>query len=149
MEATPALPHAGHPLLQGFYSVHGDAANTIARQFYKTTAVVKYLGNPQTGLPGSKLLSPAQGQLRAPMGVNCPACLAHRDNHLINARKENMSHSLCHCTGGDAHACRRAPAGVTLSRNLYEAVLRSLLLERAEHSVELYEGAAASWTCTK
>eukprot|EP00891_Asterochloris_glomerata_P003123 jgi/Astpho2/3123/fgenesh1_pm.00051_%23_46_t len=32
---------------------------------------------------------------------------------------------------------------VTLNRSLYETVLRSLLLESAEHSVELYEGTAS------
>lgn len=38
--------------VQGFYSVHGEDALFIARQFYKTTAVVKYLGKQDTGLPG-------------------------------------------------------------------------------------------------
>ena len=37
------------------------------------------------------------------------------------------------------------PAGVTLNRSLYETVLRELLLERAEHTVELYEGSGAAW----
>lgn len=36
-------------------------------------------------------------------------------------------------------------AGVTLNRSLYERVLRDLLVERAEHTVELYEGSGASW----
>ena len=36
-------------------------------------------------------------------------------------------------------------AGVTLNRSLYETVLRELLLERAEHTVELYEGSGAAW----
>ena len=36
-------------------------------------------------------------------------------------------------------------AGVTLNHSLYEAVLRELLLERAEHTVELYEGSGAAW----
>ena len=38
--------------VQGFYSVHGEDAVFIARQFYKTTAVVKYLGQQDSGLPG-------------------------------------------------------------------------------------------------
>ena len=38
--------------LQGFYSVHGEDALFVARQFYKTTAVVKYLGKEDSGLPG-------------------------------------------------------------------------------------------------
>ena len=36
-------------------------------------------------------------------------------------------------------------AGVTLNRSLYETVLRELLLERAEHIIELYEGSGAAW----
>ncbi|KAL0034692.1 hypothetical protein WJX77_003027 [Trebouxia sp. C0004] len=71
---------------KGFYSVHGEDALFVARQFYKTTAVVKYLGKQDSGLPG-----------------------------------------------------------VTLNRSLYETVLRELLLERAEHTVELYEGSGAAW----
>lgn len=45
------------PLIRFFdnktcYSVHGETAIFIAREFYKTTAVVKYLcGPPATGLP--------------------------------------------------------------------------------------------------
>lgn len=38
-----------------------------------------------------------------------------------------------------------ATAGVTLNRSLYETVLRELLLERAEHTVELYEGSGSAW----
>ena len=39
--------------MQGFYSVHGEDALFVARQFYKTTAVVKYLGKQDSGLPGA------------------------------------------------------------------------------------------------
>jgi hypothetical protein len=35
-------------LLQGYYSVHGPAANLLARQFYRTTAVVR---GADSGLP--------------------------------------------------------------------------------------------------
>ena len=43
-----------HPAcMQGFYSVHGEDALFIARQFYKTTADVKYLGKQDSGLPGT------------------------------------------------------------------------------------------------
>ncbi|KAK9908301.1 hypothetical protein WJX75_005715 [Coccomyxa subellipsoidea] len=38
-----------------FYSVHGENALFIARTFYKTTAVVKYMGGSATGLPGVTL----------------------------------------------------------------------------------------------
>ena len=40
-------------------------------------------------------------------------------------------------------------AGVTLGRPLFESVLRELLLEGAEHTVEVFEGAGASWKMTK
>ncbi len=40
-------------------------------------------------------------------------------------------------------------AGVTLNRSLYERVLRDLLVECAEHTVELYEGSGASWTLAR
>ena len=35
-----------------FYTVHGDSALFIARQYYRTTAVIKYFGSVDTGLPG-------------------------------------------------------------------------------------------------
>lgn len=38
---------------------------------------------------------------------------------------------------------------MALNRSLYERVLRDLLVERAEHTVELYEGTGASWTVAK
>lgn len=50
-------------------------------------------------------------------------------------------------TLGDAAAA--AVAVVTLSRALYERVLRDLLVDRAEHAVELYEGSGSSWTCAR
>ena len=48
----------------------------------------------------------------------------------------------------DTHSCNgvlHRAAGVTLNRSLYETVLREVLLERAEHTVELYEGSGAAW----
>ena len=38
-----------------FYTVHGDSALFIARQYYRTTAVIKYFGSVDTGLPGAPL----------------------------------------------------------------------------------------------
>lgn len=38
----------------GVYSVHGASALFIARQYYKTTAVIKYYGSAETGLPGAR-----------------------------------------------------------------------------------------------
>ena len=43
-------------MLQDFYTVHGDNAIFIAKTFYKTLAVVKYLGGKENGLPGTSLL---------------------------------------------------------------------------------------------
>ena len=35
-----------------FFSVHGDDATFVARTFYKTTTVVKYLGHGESALAG-------------------------------------------------------------------------------------------------
>jgi DNA mismatch repair protein MSH2 len=70
--------------------VFGENALLVARQFYKTQAVVKYLGGSEAGLPY-----------------------------------------------------------VSLNRALFETVLRELLLERAEHTVEVYEGSGATWRLSK
>jgi|TARA_B100000768_G_C11282253_1_gene379343 DNA mismatch repair protein MSH2 len=63
-----------------FYSVHGDDAFLVARNFFKTTTVIRYLGHGESALPV-----------------------------------------------------------VTMSRGLFETVLRELLLESSVHLVELYE----------
>jgi DNA mismatch repair protein MSH2 len=39
----------------GFFSVHGDDAAFVARAFYKTTTVVKFLGHGDSALPGVTL----------------------------------------------------------------------------------------------
>ena len=63
-----------------FYSVHGDNAFFVARNFFKTTTVVRYIGHGESALPV-----------------------------------------------------------VTMSRGLFETVLRELLIGSSEHLVELYE----------
>lgn len=75
-------------IVQSFYSVHGEDALFIARQYYRTTAVVKHLG---------------------------------------------------------AGGAEKGLASVTLNRNLFESVLRDLLLEGADHTVELWDGSGSSW----
>jgi DNA mismatch repair protein MSH2 len=125
----PSIPHATQPITphstnkqdpqvirffdrKGFYSVHGEAALFIARDFYRTLAVVKYLGGPPPAssnaniTPGSSSKQPAT-----------PA--------------------------------RGGLPSVTLNRSLFEGVLRSLLLEGGQHSVELWEGAGANWSLAK
>lgn len=103
---------------QGFYSVHGDAAVTIARDFYRTLAVIKYLGGPPpSGTPGS--VGAKAGSSSTP-GSSTPA--------------------------GNSKA---GLASVTLNRSLFEGVLRALLLEGGQHSVELWEGAGANWSLAK
>ncbi|KAJ9510060.1 hypothetical protein QJQ45_011708 [Haematococcus lacustris] len=77
--------------VKGFYSVHGEDALFVARQFYKTTAVVKHLGG-----------------------------------------------------SGDAGL-----SSVTLNRNLFEQVLRELLLEGTDYAVELWEGSGTSWKLSR
>jgi hypothetical protein len=89
---------------QGFFSVHGDAALMVARDFYHTTAVVKHLGG--SGDAGG---TPGAGARPAAAGL----------------------------------------PSVTLNKTLFETVLRSLLLEGGQHSVELWEGAGASWQLTR
>lgn len=39
--------------LQDFYSVHGENAVFIAKNFYKTTAVVKTMGSSSNSLQGA------------------------------------------------------------------------------------------------
>ena len=39
--------------------------------------------------------------------------------------------------------------GITISYNLFPGLLRELLVERAEYSVEVYEGAGSCWRCVK
>ena len=53
-------------------------------------------------------------------------------------------------TSGHTFAMRHcASPGVTLNKSLYERLLRDLLVERAEHTVELYEGSGASWNLAR
>lgn len=95
--------------------MHGDAALFIARDFYRTLAVVKYLGGPPpTGTPASAAKPGSSGTPNTP-----------------------------------ASSSKGGLASVTLNRSLFEGVLRSLLLEGGQHSVELWEGAGANWSLSK
>ena len=40
-------------------------------------------------------------------------------------------------------------AGITLNNNLFETVLRDLLVERAEFTVQIYEGSGTQWRKVK
>ena len=63
-----------------FFSVHGEDANFVARNFYNTTTVVRYIGHGESALPG-----------------------------------------------------------VTFNRSMFESVIRTVLLDLNDRSVELYE----------
>lgn len=56
LACTPSQPSLPLPstLFQTFYTAHGDNALFIARNFYKTTAVLKYYGadGPKGGAGG-------------------------------------------------------------------------------------------------
>lgn len=73
-----------------YYTAHGDAANFVARTYYKTMTALRQLGSPVGSL-----------------------------------------------------------SSVSISRNMFEVILRDLLLERTDHTVELYEGSGGNWRCTK
>ncbi len=76
--------------------MHGDNALYVARTFYRTTAVVKYLGGGSSGGGG---------------GQGLPS--------------------------------------VTLNRALLETVLKDLLLDGGQHSVEMWEGFGAHWKAVR
>ncbi|XRB17399.1 DNA mismatch repair protein MSH2 [Pseudoscourfieldia marina] len=64
---------------------------------------------------------------------------------LIHARYLGASSSSIRYFGtGD-----QALASVSLNQSKFADVLRDVLLERGEHTVELYEGAGDKWKCTK
>lgn len=106
-----------HP--QGFYSVHGESALFIARDFYRTLAVVKYLGGPPpASTPGSK--AAAAAATPKPAG-----------------------------NGSSSSSGRAGLASVTLNQSLFESVIRALLLEGGQHSVQLWEGAGANWSLAR
>ena len=42
------MSHTSPRMLQTFFSVHGENALFVAKEFYKTNAVLKKLGNPGT-----------------------------------------------------------------------------------------------------
>lgn len=109
-EALPTAVLFPSPFLQGFYSVHGDSALFIARDFYRTSAVVKYLGGPPpASTPGAAAGKTTPGPSSGRTGL----------------------------------------ASVTLNNSLFEGVLRALLLENGQHSVELWEGSGANWSLAK
>lgn len=86
-----------------YYSVHGAAADFVARTFYRTTSVVKTLARPRPPDPPR----PASRRRRRPLRPRAPAC--------PQGSGEN------------------ALPGVTLNRVLFETVVRQLLLEARGH----------------
>lgn len=128
-----------------FYTVHGDSALFIARQYYRTTAVIKYFGSVDTGLPGER--------------CHLEWARSHSTlSHIVSCRprtQQVLLRAACIATlrmavsSVPADGSIFAAAGVTLNRSLYERVLRDLLVERAEHTVELHEGSGASWSLAR
>eukprot|EP00775_Hariotina_reticulata_P005551 gene5551-5787_t len=123
-----SLPQGDHIVRffdrKGFYSVHGQSALFVARDFYRTLAVVKYLGGPPpTSTPRSATAS-AHKPCKAD-GTTTPG------------------------SGNGNSNSRVGLPSVTLNRSLFEGVLQALLLEGAQHTVEVWEGSGANWTLTK
>lgn len=57
--------------------MHGDNAMFIARQFYKTTAVVRMLGKQDGGLPGMPSLLPPLSACDNPADMHIHINLDH------------------------------------------------------------------------
>lgn len=97
--------------LQDFYSVYGDNALFITTTFYKTSAVLKYIGGPEgvgipgasaplswhtTGLPGApslkadclQLMRMSKQTLRAGGPVSVSSCLISGDAGLSQKSEE-------------------------------------------------------------
>jgi len=112
------------PPQQGFYSCHGENALSIARTFYRTTAAVKYLsGDAKTGLPSVTLNRNMFEQVVLNKGFRL--CI------LISLGLLSALVTSPFCTG------------------LPSQVLRALLLEGTQHTVEVYEGYGSTWTLAR
>lgn len=84
------------------FTVCGQDALFVARTFYKTQAVVRYVGGSEKGLAYVSLLVRGQGSSPSPSASS-------------------------------------PPLQVHMNRSLTEGVLRELLVDRADYSVEWYE----------
>ena len=56
---------------KGFYTVHGESALFVAQQYYRTTAVIKYFGSADTGLPGAVLAPSDHAAMVADAAASC------------------------------------------------------------------------------
>lgn len=69
----------------------------------------------------------------------------HGDSALMIARRYYRTTAVVKYLGGGGGPDGGGLPGVTLNRALFESVLRELLLERSDCSVEVYEGFGATW----
>ncbi len=80
---------------------------------------------------------------------------AHGENALYIARTFYKTTSVLRYYGAAGNRQQEQKhqqgqlASVSLNRHLFESALRELLLEGAEHCVEVYEGTGASWRLAK
>lgn len=130
----------------------------VARLLYRSTAQVTYIGG-ERGLPGVATQRALCGLFSFLWVSSAPTLLASA-LYVAMAFVCKLS-SLPQPAGVQScllghlpitRARRRlrvAGAGITFSANLLPGLLRELLVERAEHSVELFEGSGGSWKRTK
>ncbi|KAJ3670194.1 hypothetical protein LUZ60_010518 [Juncus effusus] len=70
---------------------------------------------------------------------------AHGENSAFIARTYYHTATAMRQLGNGSDAL----SSVTVSKNMFETILRDLLLERSDHTVELYEGSGSNWRLTK
>ena len=130
-----------------YHTVHGEDALYIARNFYKTTSVVKCTSNVAIRL--SLCLLPPFFFLLFSLFLFClplidspssPIPLLFLLLLLHGYFPSPLSISLADLGKGD-----NPLPSVTLNRSLFETVLRDLLVDNADHTIEIYEGSGSSW----
>ncbi|KAL6861802.1 hypothetical protein ACP4OV_017502 [Aristida adscensionis] len=70
---------------------------------------------------------------------------AHGENATFIARTYYHTMSALRQLGSDSHGI----SSVSVNKAMFETIARSILLERADHTLELYEGSGSSWRLTK
>jgi len=70
---------------------------------------------------------------------------AHGDNATFIAKTYYHTTTAMRQLGNGSNAL----SSVTVSRNMFETIARDLLLDRTDHSLELYEGSGSNWRLVK